>query len=148
MLSGTNCSTDRFERASYFIDNILKTDKMKVAIPSVFRNCSFPFGISTPDECNISSTSWRSGSDQKNLICYFETSLTPNTFWVDLKKIDFSPTTKKLSVEKNETYAVESSAKFKVTPPFVFHGIELSRLLKSQIPGSNQFSFIVKQNHH
>jgi choloylglycine hydrolase len=129
MLPGTNRAADRFVRASYYIDAIPKTDKMEIAIPSVFsviRNCSVPFGISTPDEPNISSTRWRSVSDHKNLIYYFETTLTPNTFWVDLKKIDFSPgaKTKKLSVEKNETYAGESSAQFKTTTPFTFQGVE------------------------
>jgi choloylglycine hydrolase len=45
---------------------------------------------------------------------------------VDLKKLDFSPgaKTKKLSVEKNETYAGESSAQFKATKPFAFQGVE------------------------
>ncbi|MCH6199963.1 linear amide C-N hydrolase [Aquiflexum sp. LQ15W] len=128
MLPGTNRAADRFVRASYYIDAIPKTDKMEIAIPSVFsviRNCSVPFGISTPDEPNISSTRWRSVSDQKNLVYYFETALTPNTFWVDLKKLDFSPgaKTKKLSVEKNETYAGESSAQFKTSMPFSFQGI-------------------------
>lgn len=128
MLPGTNRAADRFVRASYYIEAIPKTDKMEIAIPSVFsviRNCSVPFGISTPDEPNISSTRWRSVSDHKNLIYYFETTLTPNTFWVDLKKLDFSPgaKTKKLSVEKNETYAGESSAQFKVTAPFNFQGV-------------------------
>lgn len=129
MLPGTNRAADRFVRASYYIEAIPKTDKMEIAIPSVFsviRNCSVPFGISTPDEPNISSTRWRSVSDHKNLIYYFETALTPNTFWVDLKKLDFSPgaKTKKLSVEKNETYAGESSAQFKATKPFAFQGVE------------------------
>ena len=40
---------------------------------------------------HISSTRWRSVSDQKNKIYYFESVMTPNLFWLDLKKIDFSP---------------------------------------------------------
>lgn len=94
MLPGTNRAADRFVWATYYIDAIPQTDRMEVAIPSVFsviRNCSVPFGISTPDEPNISSTRWRSVSDQKNLVYYFETALTPNTFWVDLKKSILAP---------------------------------------------------------
>lgn len=62
---------------------------MPLLAPSVFsviRNCSVPFGISSETEPNISSTRWRSVSDQHDLVYYFETVLTPNTFWVDLKR--------------------------------------------------------------
>ena len=54
-----------------------------------------------------SSTRWRSVSDQKNKVYYFESNLTPNLFWLDLKKIDFSPKAgiKKLSLTKGEIYA-------------------------------------------
>jgi choloylglycine hydrolase len=92
---------------------------------SVIRNCSVPFGISSETEPNISSTRWRSVADQKNLVYYFETVLTPNTFWIDLKKINFNKNApvKKLSVSKNETYAGESSGKFSTAKPFTFVGI-------------------------
>ncbi|MDA4732660.1 choloylglycine hydrolase, partial [Enterobacter kobei] len=70
-------------------------------------------------------TRWRSVSDHKNLVYYFETTKTPNTFWVDLKKIDFSKSakTKRLSVSKNETYAGETSQLFSDAKPFTFVGI-------------------------
>ncbi|EIH88163.1 hypothetical protein ECJB195_1934 [Escherichia coli JB1-95] len=50
---------------------------------------------------------------------------TPNTFWVDLKKIDFSKNakTKRLSVSKNEAYAGETSQLFSDAKPFTFVGI-------------------------
>ncbi|MCQ4912704.1 linear amide C-N hydrolase, partial [Phocaeicola vulgatus] len=66
----------------------------KIAVPSllsVMRNVSVPFGITTPDSPHISSTRWRSVSDQKIKIYYFESVMTTNLFWLDLKKIDFSP---------------------------------------------------------
>lgn len=93
MLPGTNRAADRFVRASYYINAIPQTADQRVAVASVFsviRNCSVPFGISSPTEPNISSTRWRSVSDQKNLVYYFETALTPNTFWVDVKGFDLS----------------------------------------------------------
>lgn len=129
MLPGTNRAADRFVRASYYIEAIPQTDKAEIAVPSVFsviRNCSVPFGISSENEPNISSTRWRSVSDHKNLVYYFETVLTPNTFWVDLKKLDFKAgaPVKKLDVDKNQTYAGESSAQFKATKPFLFQGVE------------------------
>lgn len=128
MLPGTNRAADRFVRASYYIDAIPQTTNVREAVASVFsviRNCSVPFGISSPTEPNISSTRWRSVSDQKNLTYYFETVLTPNTFWVDLKKLDFSAnaSVKKLDLSNNQTYDGEVSANFKNAKPFVFLGI-------------------------
>lgn len=128
MLPGTNRATDRFVRASYYIDAIPKNDNTRVAVASVFsviRNCSVPFGISTPNEPNISSTRWRTVSDQKNLVYYYESALTPNTFWVDMKKLDFSEEApvKKLAVDKEQIYSGETSAMFENTPAFEFFGL-------------------------
>lgn len=128
MLPGTNRAADRFVRASYYIEAIPKTDNTRVAVASVFsviRNCSVPFGISSPDSPNISSTRWRTVADQKNLVYYFESALTPNTFWVDLNKVDFGikASVKKLEADNNITYSGETSALFKNTKAFVFQGI-------------------------
>lgn len=128
MLPGTNRATDRYVRASYYINAIPQTTDVRTSVASVFsviRNCSVPFGISSETEPNISSTRWRSVADQKNLVYYFETVKTPNTFWIDLKKIDFSKNagTKRLSVSKNETYAGETSKQFAVAKPFTFVGL-------------------------
>lgn len=128
MLPGTNRAADRYVRASYYINAIPQTSDVRTSIASVFsviRNCSVPLGISSETEPNISSTRWRSVADQKNLVYYFETVKTPNTFWVDLKKVDFSKgaQVKRLSVSKNETYAGETSQNFMLTKPFTFIGI-------------------------
>ncbi len=128
MLPGTNRAADRYARASFYINAIPQTSDIRTSIASVFsviRNCSVPFGISSETEPNISSTRWRSVADQKNLVYYFETVQTPNTFWVDLKKINFNKNApvKRLSVSKNETYAGETSQNFITTKPFTFIGI-------------------------
>lgn len=128
MLPGTNRAADRFVRANYYINAIPQTTNVREAVASVFsviRNCSVPFGISSPTEPNISSTRWRSVSDQKSLTYYFETVLTPNTFWVDLKKMDFSANTsvKKLDLSNNQTYDGEVSSDFKNAKAFTFLGI-------------------------
>jgi choloylglycine hydrolase len=127
-LPGTNNPADRFVRASFYIKAIPQTDNTAVAIPAVFsviRNCSVPYGITTPGFPNISSTRWRVVADQKNRVYYFENVLTPNTVWVDLKKLDLTEkgSVMKLSLSNNETYAGESSALFKKTPSFKFQGL-------------------------
>ncbi|MFK5855149.1 MAG: linear amide C-N hydrolase [Bacteroidota bacterium] len=128
MLPGTNRAADRFVRASYYIHAIPQTDNTRVAIASTFsviRNCSVPFGISSKDEPNISSTRWRSVSDHKNLVYYFETVLTPNTFWIDMKNIDFSENTssKKLILGDDKIYDGDMSGSFIDSAPFEFAGL-------------------------
>lgn len=128
MLPGTNRAADRFVRASFYTNAIPQTDDIRIATASIFsviRNCSVPYGITTPGQPNISSTRWRTVSDQKNLIYYFENVLSPNTFWIDLKKVDFSEkaSVKKLMVANGEIHAGEASKDFKATPAFVFAGL-------------------------
>ena len=128
MLPGTNRAADRFVRASYYIHAIPQTDNTRVAVASVLsviRNVSVPFGISTKDEPNISSTRWRSVADHKNLVYYFETILTPNTFWVNMKNIDFSEKTssRKLIVGDDKTYEGDVSGLFVDSAPFKFAGL-------------------------
>lgn len=128
MLPGTNRAADRFVRASFYIDAIPQTSNSRIAVASVFsviRNVSVPFGISSEEEPNISSTRWRALSDQKNLVYYFETALTPNTFWVDLKKVNFEQNqpVKRLLVANNEVYAGDALSSFKAAEPFEFAGL-------------------------
>ena len=125
MLPGTNRSSDRFVRASFYIHTIPQTSDEKIAVPSVLsvmRNVSVPFGINTPDKPYISSTRWRTVSDQKNKVYYFESTLTPNLFWLDLKKIDFSPKAgvKKLALTHGEIYAGDAVKDLKDSNPFTF----------------------------
>jgi len=128
MLPGTNRAADRFVRASYYIKAIPQVEDMRINVASVFsvvRNASVPYGISTPDEPNISTTRWRIVADQKNKIYFFESTLYPNVFWIDFKDVDFSEKThvKKLDIVGGETYAGNAYKNFKVTKPFIFQGI-------------------------
>jgi len=125
---GTNRAADRFVRASYYIDAVPQTDDIRIAVASAFsviRQCSVPYGISTEGFPNLSTTRWRTVSDQKNLVYYFEDALSPNTIWVDLKKLDFNKNAdiKKLNLDKKQIYAGETSSQFKKSPPMKFQGI-------------------------
>lgn len=131
MLPGTNRASDRFARASFYVNAIPKTENPVEAIASVFsviRNVSVPFGITTPDEPNISSTRWRTVSDQKRKLYFFESALTPNIFWVDLTKLDLSEKTgkvMKLDLGPNQTHIHSGIAndQFKDSQPFKFLGL-------------------------
>lgn len=124
-LPGTNRAADRFARASFFLDAVERTaDARRAAAAtfSVIRNASTPFGISTPDQPNISSTRWRVVADHKDRLYYFESALSPNVFWVDLRRVDFSPTggVRKLDLGRDQSnvFAGEVSARFVRAPVF------------------------------
>jgi penicillin V acylase-like amidase (Ntn superfamily) len=131
MLPGTNRSADRFARAAFYVNAIPKSEDPVTAIASVFsviRNVSVPLGITTPNQPNISSTRWRTVADQKRRLYFFESVLTPNIFWVDLTKFDFSEASgkvMKLDLGPNQTHIYSGMAndQFKETKPFKFLGI-------------------------
>lgn len=130
MLPGSNRASDRFARASFYVDAIPKSEKPTEAIASVFsviRNVSVPLGIATPDQPNIASTRWRTVADQKHKLYFFDSALTPNVFWVDLKKLDFSAETgkvRKLDLGPNQehTFAGMANDAFEEADPFRFLG--------------------------
>lgn len=131
MLPGTNRAADRFARAAFYVNAIPKSEDTQEAIASVFsviRNVSVPYGITTPDQPNISSTRWRTVADQKNLTYFFDSALTPNVFWVDLKSIDFSESSGKvrkldLGPDQRKTYSGAANEHFVESPMFTFLGI-------------------------
>lgn len=116
-LPGTHKSQDRFVRGSFYNNTVEKTNDHKKALSivlSVIRNISVPIGISTPKEPNLSSTLWRSVSDQTNKIYYFESVYEQNGFYIDLKKVDFSSKqpVKKLDLSNGKYYYGEVNNKF------------------------------------
>ena len=131
MLPGTNRSADRFARAFFYVNAIQKDEDPNRALASVFgviRNVSVPYGITTPNEPNISSTPWRVAADHKRKLYFFESALTPNAFWVDLTAIDFSPGTgkvQKLDLGENQDHTCSGNATrdFKDAEPFKFQGL-------------------------
>ncbi|CAM2150948.1 Penicillin V acylase [Pararobbsia alpina] len=136
-LPGTNRAADRFVRASFLLDAIPKeldpnyivgvpnrsySYQAVAAVMSVMRSVSVPLGISTPDQPNLSSTIWRTVSDQKNLVYYFDSSTRPDTFWVSLKKLNLKPGAPvlKLTIANGQVYSGETAGQFVPTPSFRF----------------------------
>lgn len=134
MLPGTNRAADRFVRASFYMNAIPKNlpgDQSMFSVLSVMRNVSVPFGITTENEPNISSTRWRTVADQRDLKYYFESALMPNTFWVDLTKVDFSKETGKikkleLGVDQTNVFTGDVSNEFKAAMPFSFLPVKVT----------------------
>jgi penicillin V acylase-like amidase (Ntn superfamily) len=122
-LPGTVEPSDRFVRASYFLNEApLTADEVQsIAIVfSIIRNVSQPISRSDSDRPNQAATIWRSVADATHKVYYFEHSDRPNVFWVDVTKLDLksgSPA-KKLPLSNGEIYAGEVSAQFVPSTPF------------------------------
>ena len=128
MLPGTNRSSDRFARASFYASLLPKNlshEKGLAGVFGVIRNCAVPMGISLPDQPEISTTQWFSLCDQTNIRYYFQLTQSPGVVWVDLTKLNISKGAPQLTV----TLTTDGSqigcvnALLKPTTPFkpVFH---------------------------
>ena len=125
MLPGTERAADRFVRASYYLSQLSQTsDKVEAvaAMFSVMRNVSVPMGITKPGAPNLAPTLWRTVSDQKNLVYYFDATGSPNVFWVDLAKFNFAAgqPTLKLDVDHGEIQSGDAAPNFKPAGEFNF----------------------------
>ncbi len=80
----------------------------------MMRNVSVPLGISIPEQPNIASTRWRTVADQKNKVYYFESTLSPDIFWINFKDLDFKTgaPVKKLTLTGGEIYAGNAAGRF------------------------------------
>jgi len=125
MLPGTIRASDRFVRASYYIDAIpadLTGTRAIASVFSVIRNASAPLGITTPDKPNVASTIWRTVHDQKERTLYFDSATSPTVFWVPLEAVDLTAgaPVKRLALEGGETYSGDASAHLRAAEPFAF----------------------------
>lgn len=125
MLPGTIRASDRFVRASFYVDAIPAKLTGKQAIASVFsvvRNASAPLGITTPGKPNIASTVWRTVYDQKARVLYFDSATSPTVFWVPFEKFNLAAgePVKRLPLKGGETYSGDASEAFRPAEAFKF----------------------------
>ena len=127
-LPGTNAATDRFVRGASYVKSLPKpkSDREAVAsIMSVMRNVSKPFSENVPGQPHNSATIWRTVTDLTDRVLYYDSVVSPQVFWIDLKKLKFdaSEPVRKLTVVDNFELMGEVSGKcekanlFKFLPP-------------------------------
>lgn len=126
-LPGTHEPADRFVRAAYYVKHLPQPNSQREAVAamlSVMRNVSAPFGIADPERPNVSTTIWRSVTDITNGVFYYDSVFSPQIFWINTRKIDFSPDqpVKKLTVVDNFSLTGEVSNQFQPTKMFTFLG--------------------------
>lgn len=136
-LPGTNRSADRFARASFLIEAIPKKtapayikavpegtfiNQAIASVLSVIRSVSVPLGITTPGEPNIASTIWRTVSNQKDKVYFYDSSTSPNVFWVVLSDLDLKngAPVKKLTLTGGKIYSGNAAKNFEIAKPFAF----------------------------
>ena len=125
MLPGTERASDRFVRASYYLSLVEPTDDTITAVATMFsliRNVSVPWGATLSGLPNIAPTLWRVVADHGTRTYYFESTRSPNVFWVDLASVDLSvgAPVLKLVAEDGPIRAGEVSAEFEPAEPFAF----------------------------
>jgi choloylglycine hydrolase len=78
--------------------------------------------MSSPSEPNVASTLWRAWADQTNLVYFFDSATSPNTFWVPLADLDFGEgaEVKKLTLTGGKVYSGNAADKFEPAKPFAF----------------------------
>jgi len=123
MLPGTLRAADRFVRLSYNLKSSPKYENREMAVASVFsqmRAIGVPLGMADPVHPYISATLWRTAADHNARRFYFESTLRPSVFWVDLDKVDLEPGAgvKKLETLGPRNLAGEVSSEFKPAEPF------------------------------
>ena len=130
MLPGTNRAADRFARARFYVNAVPQVSDRHEATAiafSVIRNVSVPYGISTPDQPNISSTRWRTVADHKDLTYFYDSAMSPGVFWVQLSELDLSEGAPVGRLDIADLHASgrarNASDAFVPTEPFAFAGL-------------------------
>ena len=75
-----------------------------------------------PGAPNVAETLWRTVADHRNRRYFYESTRSPNVFWVDLADLDFSPAApvRKLKLADGSVYAGNAAAKLEKAEPFKF----------------------------
>lgn len=123
MLPGTVKSPDRFVRADYFNNHVGKTADASLGVAitrSVLVNVSVPYLYTIETEPNVSSTQWRSFSNIRDKLYYFDLVTNLGMYYIDLKKCDLRPGAKvmKLVTSDFKNYAGDITPYLIPTNPF------------------------------
>ncbi|WP_430869222.1 linear amide C-N hydrolase [Demequina aurantiaca] len=92
-LPGSTLATDRFARASYYVEQQVQPKSQLQAMAAMFsiiRNAAQPFRTPEPGKPDASQTIWQVVADLTNKRYAFESTTRPSIVWVDFEKVSFS----------------------------------------------------------
>jgi choloylglycine hydrolase len=124
-LPGTTEAADRFVRAAYYAQNLLKPQDVRQTVAeilSVMRNVSQPFTRPSPTHPEASHTIWRTVADVTDRVYFFESTLSPNIVWVRLGDLDLGPgaPVRKLDLVHSGDLVGDVTTSFKPSEPLAF----------------------------
>lgn len=123
MLPGTVTSPDRCVRANYFAHHVEPVSEAQLGAAitrSVLVNSCVPYTYNIVGEPNLSSTQWRSYSNLRDKLYYFDIVTNPGYYYVDLKQCDLSKKGHilKLDTSKNTELVGDVTKKFEKSNGF------------------------------
>lgn len=92
-LPGSTLASDRFARASYYVEHQVQPKSQLQAMAAMFsiiRNAAQPFRTPEPGKPDASQTIWQVVADMTNKRYAFESTTRPNIVWVDFDKLSFA----------------------------------------------------------
>lgn len=101
-LPGSTLASDRFARASYYVEHQVQPKTQLQAMAAMFsiiRNAAQPFRTPEPGKPDASQTIWQVVADLTNKRYAFESTTRPNIVWVDFEKLSFNEGTKILKLD-------------------------------------------------
>jgi len=124
MMPGTVSSPDRCVRANYFAHHVKSVADSPTGLSitrSVLVNASVPYTYGIEGSPNLSSTQWRSYSNLRDRLYYFEFVTNLGIYYVDLKKCDLRPGAKVLRLDTSQSSEMvgDVTGKFVKSEPFV-----------------------------
>ncbi len=93
-LGGNVNATDRFQRAAFYAAHLPEPQNPREAVASmlsVIRNVSVPFGAPYRTQLSVYNTEYRTIVDSARQRYFWESTSSPNVFWVDLDKFKLAP---------------------------------------------------------
>lgn len=109
-LPGSTLASDRFARASYYVEHQVQPKTQVSAIAAMFsiiRNAAQPFRTPEPGKPDASQTIWQVVLDLTHKRYVFESTTRPGIVWVDLDKMSFAEGTKVLKLDLVSKLALE-----------------------------------------
>jgi len=109
-LPGSTLASDRFARASYYVEHQVQPKTQIDAIAAMFsiiRNAAQPFRTPEPGKPDASQTIWQVVLDLTNKRYVFESTNRPNIVWVDFDDVSFNEGTKVLKLDLVSRLALE-----------------------------------------
>lgn len=120
-LPGSTLASDRFARASYYVEHQVQPKTQLQAMAAMFsiiRNAAQPFRTPEPGKPDASQTIWQVVADMTNKRYAFESTTRPNIVWVDFEKMSFAEGSEVLKLDLVGKLALEGGLSGDVSHKF------------------------------